>query len=459
MGSKETHKHYRRGVVWLDTYYPYFTTNVINMGRPIIDRNEYAARVRLAKDATSPLDFDIAYNPDYFEDKSDEETAAIFAHEALHILYGHFTEHRRVIRFPDSKRLMFAQELIVNDTLSAIGIDMPADEAHYGQDHVGFNTSGWTTEALYDYLEQEDVDTPDSIADPNGEPQDGEGEGESMPCGGGQGQDGQQDMSFLEQLTQSRMKHSSAPQGLKHILNLQDSTVEKESAAGAGEEFAELLKFARQNKVSVQWAELIRHVDPDMFKNGGLYGNMRTSWHTAPRKMASLQQHGIRVPTRVSRKSNERQGTLKPYIVLALDFSGSIPESTQDKLAALANSIPDAIDVDACTFSTEYVPFDYKAEDNKVASGGTDFSAVEGFVRQCMVKNNRKDYPKAVIVLTDGQAGFDKNTLKPTDDQIAQNWWWVNVSDYWSNPYDVTIDSEHLLDIKNLLTEDFKTQG
>lgn len=112
----------------------------------------------------------------------------------------------------------------------------------------------------------------------------------------------------------------------------------------------------------------------------------------------------------------------KPFIVLALDTSGSIGTETANKFVNLARSIPqDKVKVSACTFTTSYRPLDL--DKPKWYGGGTCFSPIEQFIRDKAMPENDGKYPSAVIVVTDGFADFYRHE-RPTREQ-AQNWTWL----------------------------------
>lgn len=178
------------------------------------------------------------------------------------------------------------------------------------------------------------------------------------------------------------------------------------------------LKFA--------WVKLLSEVNPDYLKKFGRSpAKYRSTWRQPRRSMTHMYPE-IMVPSIVREGAPQRKGAAgnkKPLIVLALDLSISIPRDKVKDMIELAHSIPtDLIEVECCTFSTNYVPFDPDSKKNKLASGGTDFSAVEDFARYA-ARKHKVDYPKAIVCITDGEARF--NWGSPTRKQLEDNWHWI----------------------------------
>jgi uncharacterized protein with von Willebrand factor type A (vWA) domain len=173
--------------------------------------------------------------------------------------------------------------------------------------------------------------------------------------------------------------------------------------------------------------KLLADICPDILnRKGRMPSRQRPSWHRPRRALTSLYPE-VLLPTAVYRgeKDNRNEeGDRTPHLILALDFSGSIDRRNLDLMKSLALSVPDDIKVDCCTFSTQFVPYDHRATKNRTASGGTDFSAIEKFVRS--VQGDKKKYPSAVVVITDGEAGF--NSVKPSDEE-SKSWLWLALSD------------------------------
>lgn len=231
---------------------------------------------------------------------------------------------------------------------------------------------------------------------------------------------------FKEAMQAGGFKPEDLPDDLEEILTEAQNTYEKTQMAGDGVGAEEYMK---EKKVSLKWVELLEKLDPDMFRKPGAGPRPVTSFRTPRRKLAGMHKFS---PMILPNMETPEQGPLtkksdrKPAIVLALDTSGSIGNDTANKFVNLGKSIPlDKVEVFGCTFTTQYRPIDF---DNPAwNSGGTCFSCIEGFIRDCVLPHNDGNYPKAVVVVTDGYASF--RTMKPTTAQ-AEGWFWLLIDEY-----------------------------
>jgi hypothetical protein len=102
--------------------------------------------------------------------------------------------------------------------------------------------------------------------------------------------------------------------------------------------------------------------------------------------------------------------------------SGSIGQDDANKFVNLARSVPQQkIKLFVCTFTTQYMELDL--ENPQWNSGGTSFSAIDDYIRDIVMPQNRKQYPKGVVVITDGCASFDRGG-SPDKDQ-EKGWYWL----------------------------------
>lgn len=182
-------------------------------------------------------------------------------------------------------------------------------------------------------------------------------------------------------------------------------------------------------KLHLGWLKLLQRINPDVGKeDGGLNSKASYNW-ARPRRSTSLIR-GVSLPTAGAPRGEGAGTKQKPVALIALDFSASIDRRLAHAMKDMAQSIPEQhIEARCFTFSTEAVPFDFRAQSNSVASGGTDFSCIEHEARK--IKQETGEYPY-VICLTDGEAWFEsygyQGAAKPTDAQLASNWLWVDVS-------------------------------
>jgi hypothetical protein len=108
---------------------------------------------------------------------------------------------------------------------------------------------------------------------------------------------------------------------------------------------------------------------------------------------------------------------------MALDYSSSIGPGDADRFATLCCSIPrERIKLLCCTFTTTYREFD---PDNPHGGGhgGTSFDSIAHFINDKVRPELKGEYPKAVVIITDGEADLSRN-LWPTDKE-AESWLWL----------------------------------
>ena len=407
--------NYQSGVEWLDDNSPFFLTMVLNIGTPVMDTSIDTLMVRSPRD--SPDDYELAINPDFIADCTPAEVAGCLAHETLHILLRHLHEESDRKRYPNAKALMIAHEVIVNDRLANSGFDLPA-QPYYGPDVLGIDTSAYHTHEIYDML----VDMADAIAD-MAEPTCSEHGQISDAAAQALTNDMRQ---AAEQATDSQK--ASLDQNTLDDLNMGSDISDKADASGSGQVSKE--KFAKDTGVKLDWVKLLEQVSPDILRQrGGSSSKVKSSWAAQRKNLMHLHKtHGVMLPSRVRKgdPDRSRRGNNKPSIVLALDTSGSIPREMVDKMTSLARSIPDdKVDVHCCTFSSYYLPYDHRADHNRIAFGNTRFSAVEEFIQDTIIPSTNK-YPNAIVCITDGGSVFDYN-LSPTQDQLDNAWTWVAI--------------------------------
>lgn len=417
---------YESALAWAQTNMPYTVSFILQLGKPRADRNVPTAAVRSVDNKTAAR-WEFAYNPDFFDTLTEAETVGVMSHEIYHILLNHLEELVTNLDsdpkpFPDQKKMIMAQECIVNDSVIADGHELPDIDLIIGYEQLGFDTSNYTTKEIYDRIPEDN----ETLQNMKGDSDDGEDDGESAgqgkggsPCDFGNLSD--EDIRDLADALKGLVDQMSDEdaQNMQPAKKIKDS--ERAYSNKAGTEFDGSREYAAKMDVGEGWVNFLRKIHPDFLQGYGLFGKQRTTW-AVPRKKFAHMYPKMLLPNKItSGDQNKKNGGYKPHIVLALDFSGSIPPETANKLARLARSIPNSIEVDCCTFSTKFVPFDHTRDDNEVAGGGTDFSAVEAFVRSL----NKPEYPKAVVVITDGYADFYNSYYAPTDSQLRDNWYWV----------------------------------
>lgn len=195
------------------------------------------------------------------------------------------------------------------------------------------------------------------------------------------------------------------------------------SRAGTAASAAE--QILAGGKLSLGWLKLLQRINPEVGKaDGGLNAKASYNW-ARPRRTTSLIR-GAMLPSAGDPRGRGAGTKQKPVALIALDFSDSVPRKLARALKDMAQSIPEEhIEARCFTFSTEAIPFDFKAKTSSVAAGGTDFSCIEIEARK--IQKETGEYPY-VICLTDGEAWFRTwGDSAPATHQLADRWLWVDI--------------------------------
>ena len=418
--------YYVEAAKWLDDNHPFFLTSVVNIGQPVESNRIPRAAVALKDEKKFDGDYDLELNRDYCSSLPSEQLAGVLCHEAMHILLRHFQD---IPKYKNQDALVIAQECIVNDKLTREGIPLPTD-LYFGIETLGVDTADMTTREVYDLVLEKfpENELPEGVGSIYEEFIFIDGSllddilGDIIKNFVEEGEITDLSQNLLDDIIDAIQDSDEEldDETQKVLDSLKGIDIPSQSKK-AGTGFSIVESLAEDIGASIAWAKLLADICPDLLnKNGRMSSQQKASWHRPRRTINSLYPD-VMLPTTVYRGEKdlrERDGNKKPHLVLALDFSGSIDRSNLSLMKSLALSVPDDIDVDCCTFSTHYVPYDYKSKSNRTASGGTDFSAIEYFIRSL----DKKDYPSAVVVITDGYAQF--SSPKPTEQQL-DNWLWL----------------------------------
>jgi predicted metal-dependent peptidase len=425
---------YRGAVDYLDDNFAYFLTHVLNIGQPRWTSAVPTAAVMVEKDKNAN-DFTFVFSPDFvkmlqleeFRGKDldpDEAIAFILAHETMHILLNHL-KLCKANRFKDHQRFNIAADCVINDYLVGMGLKAPKGLC-LGEDLVGYNCANSTVTDVYN-------DLPESCPECGGtgevdEDQDGDegdsGEGGKQPCprchGSGGGYPGQQidDHGWMHDSTaDQQQKADQAGRGNKSMPSDLDRTkkdADYQSNLNPGVGVGGKQAFMEDKGVGLKWAELLEKINPFAFKRGP---KPRPAWNRRPRKITAMPD--TMLPTREEGKEFGRGN--RPAIVMALDTSGSIGQEQANQFVNMARSIPqEKIKLYVCTFTTQYEELDL--ENPEWSSGGTHFDCITDYITEKVMPDNRKRYPSAVVVVTDGYATF---SAKRPDKGQEKSWYWL----------------------------------
>ncbi len=442
---------YRGAVNYLDENFAYFLTHVLNIGQPRWTNAVPTAAVMVEKDKNAN-DFTFVFSPDFvkmlqleeFRGKDldpEEAIAFILAHETMHILLNHL-KLCKANRFKDHQRFNIAADCVINDYLVGMGLKAP-EGLCLGENLVGYNCANSTVTDVYNDLpescpecggtgevdDSQDGDESEGDGKSEGEGQDGQGQGQghgegSQPCprchGSGGGYPGQQidDHAWMHDSTsEQQQKADEAGNGNKSMPSDLDRTKKDsdfQSNLNPGVGVGGKQAFMEDKNVGLKWAELLEKVNPFAFKRGP---KPRPAWNKRPRKVAGLAD--TMLPSREEGKEFGRGQ--RPAIVMALDTSGSIGQEQANQFVNMARSIPqEKIKLHVCTFTTQYQELDL--ENPEWSGGGTHFDCITDFITEKVMPENRKRYPSAVVVVTDGYAQF---SAKRPDKGQEKNWYWL----------------------------------
>lgn len=471
--KNQNNKDFKAALDYLDRHYAYFLTHVIRIGRPKWTTGIPTAAIALINnDPKLPqaqvgdnIDFEFIFNPEFADSLDTEMLAFVVAHETMHVVLNHlklvnnfidrdrYNEIRNKVEngqpmskqdIKDSIKLQqaaakfnIAADCVINDYLAQSGLPV-WDKACRGMQYIGEDAAFLTVTEVFERLpEQKSNDQGDGDGQGDGDEQsqamgigneDGRGEG-AMDSHGWMF-----DPDFADKVADAidKMNEELDKQGKGAPQDIQDKREEEQggqtqaqknlqNSMRAGSEEGNMRQFQEVSGLELAWVKLLKEVDPDMFKEPGFAPPPKASWHARPRKLTAREFGGINLPVRVQDTRREKRSTEKPAIVMALDYSGSIGPGDADRFATLACSIPrDRIKLFCCTFTTSYRVFD---PDNPHGGGGggTDFNPITDFIdREVRPELNGK-YPKAVVVITDGEAGM---TRPPSQDE-AESWLWL----------------------------------
>lgn len=460
--SKEK-TQYNAALSWLSWMSPTLHTHVLNLGKPELTHAIPTACVKhhgegLVASSKSHY-FSFKINPDFADKLSKDDYAFVLSHECFHILLGHLAVFDK---YPNRAKFNIATDCIINDYLYTVGIepDSPwlADVICYGMNVVGFDTSQSSLDEVYNRIPDEMA--PDDGSDAqcqgncSGDPDDSGAAGsgtcdcptgqtvddhDSMFGSGdpkdGNGGRGEVDPAAVKKAIEDFIAgggFKDAPNEMKDFIHDNNAIVQKmfkddrPDGGWSPTGFAMTVEEQLAEGVSMKWAELMQKITPDLYRAGNFSNEKKHSFARPNRKLITTYPKAV-MPYDffesggVGKNDKHKDNNL---FVIALDHSGSVSANDKRMFAALARSIPSSkAKIICCTFSTQYVPYDLEAgPGQRVAGGGTDFSAIEQFVQEKVIPEIGH-YPKAIVVITDGEATFARG--RPDEEHLKNNWYWL----------------------------------
>ena len=330
------------------------------------------AGVRLNKDTAQ---FEMLYNPQFFEDMSDKERLGVLKHEFYHIIFEHVTG-----RLPPegmSKMWNVATDLAINSHLMG---ELPEGGCFPTIKPFEEYPVGMSAEWYFSKLQNDD----------QFKPQEGDGEG-----GEGQPSDGQGDGSGNGGLPDTTDDHSGWGEASEEVRDM------------AKERLKQAVEKAAQDAASGQgWGS----VSADMRKKIMDMIKPKVNWRSVLRYFIKTSQRADKRSTvkRYNKKYRAQKYAGKKVkrtakIAIAIDQSGSVSDSMLAAFFAELNGL-------AKLAEFTVVPFDTEVDDSKVyvwkkgqrvavervLTGGTCFDAPTRY-------SNERSFD-GLIILTDMEA-------------------------------------------------------
>ena len=352
--------------------------------------------------------FEMVYNPEFFENLTQKERSGVLKHEFYHLIFEHVTG-----RLPSegmSKMWNIATDLAINSHLMD---ELPEQGCFPSREPFEEYPVGQSAEFYYKMLQEDERFQP---KDDDGEGGEGDGQGQGGQ-GGGQGlPDSLDDHSGwggdadMDEETKQAMR-DVAKERLKQAMK--DAVDEVNSnGRGWGTIGAETRKSIQDFITpKVDWRKVLRYF-------------IKTSQRS--NKRSTVRRINKRFPYIHSGKKVTRQAK----IAVAIDQSGSV----SDQMLALFFS-----ELTGLSKLAEFtiVPFDTEVNEDKVwvwkkgkkqtwervLCGGTDFNAPTDYV------NQRGDFD-GLIILTDLEA--------PKPKACKCQRMWATIPQYAENPYFTT---------------------
>jgi len=457
-------KRYNKGIEWLDWNYSYFLTHVLKIGRPMPTHSIPTAAV--AAKIGKETDFEFLFNEEFAAKLDTPSMAFILAHETMHIILNHLKLQRNFVDVNafrvaqdkgmrnmtkeerkgamkakrDAMLFNIAADCVINDYLYEGGMyENSGVPLCRGQEWIGENAAFLTVTDVYERIKKQ---TEDQQQDQDSEGENGEGGSGFVMADGSMGEYSEFDShnwmlsdeeidklaDAIDKLIDKIDEQTGLPQDLidKAIEEQGKNTAGQQSlqdSMQAGNQDAAMDMFARDHGVNMAWVRLLNDLDPDMFKQPGIAPPMIPSFHNRRRKLMANDFKKVHLP--VYRKEERREDKAKeiPSIVLALDVSGSIGAGDANRFVSLAMTIPrDRVKVFPCVFQENYQKIDL--DDPKFRQGGgTNFNAIANFINNEVKPELKGKSPKAVVVITDGQADMAPN-LWPAPEE-RDGWLWL----------------------------------
>lgn len=404
---------------WLDNNKPFFYSIASVVGKPVANQKIDTAQVSFSN---GEILFEA--NPDFLDTLTDEEIAAVIAHESYHIILNHLLELKDE-SYPNTEALKIAQEVIINDSLTNSMFLLP-NFVLFGKDYIGDDASTYSTKEAYKILSEKFPQSDDKDDSDNQEHSPGIHEhNQSIADEDIKDFKKAVEKAFnqvKEKVDDSDGEIENAPEEIKEAFNHEPEDKQKRNVNSDTSSAAEQ-EIESNASLTTEWIDVLKIINPKFGQKKGMPNRKTTTdWFKRDRRIAHMYPK-ILAPSRKITNLEGGDDGVKPTILLALDFSYSIPKHMQKVLAELGQSVPeDMFEAYAVTFSTRTVDFNVKSAYNKTASGGTEFGVIEKKALQIQAMTGIYPY---VLVLTDGEASF--SVMTPSTENLNEKWFWFGI--------------------------------
>lgn len=440
---------YMRGLEVLEFLSPSVGHFVRSMGAPVEDSGVSRAAVIFAGDENTVK---FAMNEEYISTLTDAEVAAVLAHEAHHIILRHLQERFEKI-FDVDDYIVKAHECIINDQIPPrFGLTLPSD-TWSGPEAFDVDFSDLTSQEGYEIVknfydsedepeeqsepedseqgdESGDSDKSDSSGDGStadvgseGDSSESEGEEDDSPsdsdpsgCDGviiDPSADPDEAVRAIDQMiaksfdgvSEEDIEREIGTAGHNAIQDAMDDANDSDSTSfsmsDAEDNEYDSSHYGSDGAVT-NWNELIRKIDPGR-------GSDVASWNRYNPAITTLYPRVV-LPT--YRREDYGNSSGKPVVVLALDFSVSIPASLLGTLVSMADSIPtDRVIPKVITWSDSVC--EYGADARTCRRAGTNFANMIRWVNDRERETGQEHH---VVCVSDG--GFYSHGVDYTDDRL-----------------------------------------
>lgn len=418
---------YERGLDMLYASSKIFGSLANSIGTPVANEEIPTARVAFNTD-TKKISFEV--NPDFINPLTDDQIAAVIAHETYHVLLDHLSELSEP-EYTDRSALIDAHECIINDALeSNVGVRLPEDIGiRYGTELYNQDFSYFTTKQGYDFIVKNKDNKEESPENNEGSSEDNAREDDDSKgffnCGGVYvpeefADDFREAIKVSIKDTVDEVDEDQIDDDLKDVLDEFVSMSYSVNDNSSG-----FVKATIESGMNMNWFKILSRINPKINTSGKK--RTETTWMKPPRRLLSVYPEVIIPEVVHERKDPRGAGDSLPTIIVALDLSYSIPRNLVQKLVNLVDEVPEAFFKPIPVTWSDYVlPYDNKSK-RVVPSNGTNINAVYEYAQKITKEKGSAPY---VFVISDGQCSFSHySRIKIDKDYLNNQWYWCAIKD------------------------------